>query len=120
MALPYLDATASGVVGQPQPMRMICIGLNFGLVPRLFFPTETGASYQLSERLAPLADLRSEFTVFSGLDHGINAQGGHGGVHAYLSGVLSKNSRGMPPLSLPSVHPVRSRGNTAREDESMP
>lgn len=100
MALPYLDATASGVVGQPQPMRMICIGLNFGLVPRLFFPTETGASYQLSERLAPLEDLRSEFTVFSGLDHGINAQGGHGGVHAYLSGVLSKNSRGMPESNI--------------------
>jgi len=100
MALPYLDATASGAFGQSPPMRMVCIGLNFGLVPRLFFPTETGANYQLSERLAPLADLRSEFTVFSGLDHGINARGGHGGVHAYLSGVLSKNSRGMPESNI--------------------
>ena len=100
MALPYLDAMASAADRQSQPMRMVCIGLNFGFVPRLFFPTETGPSYQLSERLAPLAELRNEFTVFSGLDHGLNAQGGHGGVHAYLSGVLSKNSRGMPESNI--------------------
>ena len=100
MALPYLDAMASAAYGHSQPMRMVCIGLNFGLVPRLFFPTETGPSYQLSERLAPLEKLRSEFTVFSGLDHGLNGQGGHGGVHAYLSGVLSKNSRGMPESNI--------------------
>ena len=100
MALPYLDAMASAADKHSQPMRMVCIGLNFGLVPRLFFPTETGSSYQLSERLAPLEKLRSEFTVFSGLDHGFNGQGGHGGVHAYLSGVLSKNSRGMPESNI--------------------
>jgi len=100
MALPYLDAMASFTDRHPLPMRMVCVGLNFGLVPRLFFPTETGSSYQLSERLAPLEKLRSEFTVFSGLDHGLNAQGGHGGVHAYLSGVLSKNSRGMPESNI--------------------
>ncbi|MFP6587889.1 MAG: DUF1552 domain-containing protein [Pirellulaceae bacterium] len=100
MALPYLEAMASFTDRHPLPMRMVCVGLNFGLVPRLFFPTETGSSYQLSERLAPLEKLRSEFTVFSGLDHGLNAQGGHGGVHAYLSGVLSKNSRGMPESNI--------------------
>ena len=100
MALPYLDAMASAADKHSQPMRMVCIGLNFGLVPRLFFPTETGSSYQLSERLAPLEKLRSEFTVFSGLDHGFNGQGGDGGVHAYLSGVLSKNSRGMPESNI--------------------
>ena len=100
MALPYLDAMASAADRHSQPMRMVCIGLNFGLVPRLFFPSETGSSYQLSERLAPLAEHRNEFTVFSGLDHGLNGQGGHGGVHAYLSGVLSKNSRGMPESNI--------------------
>ncbi len=81
-------------------MRMACVGLNFGFVPQLFFPEETGPNYQLSERLQPLKKLRNDFTVFSGLDHGVNGQGGHGGVHAYLSGVLSKNSAGMPESNI--------------------
>ena len=100
MALPYLDAMASSAQQPAVPMRMACIGLNFGFVPQLFFPKVTGAEYKLSERLTPLEKLRSEFTVFSGLDHGVNAQGGHGGVHAYLSGVLSKNSAGMPEANI--------------------
>ena len=100
MALPYLDAMASAEQKTVVPMRMACIGLNFGFVPQLFFPKVTGGEYKLSERLAPLEKLRSEFTVFSGLDHGVNAQGGHGGVHAYLSGVLSKNSAGMPEANI--------------------
>ena len=100
MALPYLDAMASAEQNPAVPMRMACVGLNFGFVPQLFFPQATGANYQLSERLAPLEEIRSEFTVFSGLDHGVNAQGGHGGVHAYLSGVLSKNSAGMPEANI--------------------
>lgn len=81
-------------------MRMACIGLNFGLVPQMFFPQQTGSGYQLTELLQPLADLRDEVTVFSGLDHGVNAQGGHGGVHAYLSGVLSRNASGMPEANI--------------------
>ena len=84
MALPYLDAMASAEQNPAVPMRMACVGLNFGFVPQLFFPQATGPNYQLSDRLAPLEKVRSEFTVFSGLDHGVNAQGGHGGVHALL------------------------------------
>ena len=82
------------------PMRMACIGLNFGLVPQLFFPEQTGRGYELTDRLKPLEKLREDYTVFSGLDHGVNAQGGHGGVHAYLSGVLSKNSAGMAEANI--------------------
>jgi hypothetical protein len=100
MALPYLDVSARAADASPMPKRMTCVGLNFGLVPQLFFPTELGPDYQLTPRLAPLEKLRKEFTVFSGLDHGVNGQGGHGGVHAYLSGVLSKNSAGMPEANI--------------------
>ena len=95
LALPYLDAMAAPLATSEAPMRMACIGLNFGLVPQLFFPKQTGRDYELTDRLKPLSKLRNDFTVFSGLDHGVNAKGGHGGVHAYLSGVLSKNSAGM-------------------------
>ena len=100
LALPYLDAMAAPSEESKVPMRMACIGLNFGLVPQLFFPEQTGRDYALSDRLQPLKELRDDFTVFSGLDHGVNAQGGHGGVHAYLSGVLSKNSSGMPEANI--------------------
>ncbi|QDT59289.1 hypothetical protein SV7mr_17960 [Stieleria bergensis] len=100
LALPALESFATASDAGTSPVRMACIGLNFGLVPQLFFPGETGQNYQLTERLRPLAGSRNEFTVFSGLDHGVNAQGGHGGVHAYLSGVLSKNSVGMPEANI--------------------
>jgi len=100
LALPFLDSMAVGEVADDVPMRMVCIGLNFGLVPQLFFPEQTGADYQLSERLKPLKKFRNDFTIFSGLDHGVQGQGGHGGVHAYLSGVLSKNSAGMKEANI--------------------
>ena len=104
LALPHLEAMtkAESVDAQSadSPTRMVCVGLNFGFVPQLFFPEETGANYQATERLAPLKNHRNDFTVFSGLDHGVNGQGGHGGVHAYLSGVLSKNSAGMEEANI--------------------
>ena len=100
LALPHLDAMAATTPTSSVPLRMVCTGLNFGLVPQHFFPEQTGANYTLTERLQPLQDLTSDFTVFSGLDHGVNAQGGHGGVHAYLSGVLSKHSAGMPESNI--------------------
>jgi hypothetical protein len=100
LALPHLNAMAATAKSDSVPTRMVCVGLNFGFVPQLFFPEETGPNYQLSERLEPLKKLRNDFTIFSGLDHGVNGQGGHGGVHAYLSGVLSKNSAGMPEANI--------------------
>lgn len=100
LALPHLNAMAATAKSDSVPTRMVCVGLNFGFVPQLFFPEETGPNYELSERLEPLKKLRNDFTVFSGLDHGVNGQGGHGGVHAYLSGVLSKNSAGMPEANI--------------------
>ena len=99
MALPCLDLMAE-TSDSEDPMRMVCVGLNFGLVPQLFFPKQTGENYELTDRLKPLAGVRDKFSVFSGLDHGVNAQGGHGGVHAFLSGVLSKNSAGMPEANI--------------------
>ena len=100
MALPFLDGMARGATADSTPMRMVCTGLNFGMVPQLFFPAATGRNYEVTERLEPLQDLRDDFSVFSGLDHGVNGQGGHGGVHAYLSGILSKNSSGMPEANI--------------------
>ena len=78
------------------PMRMVCVGTNFGFVPNLFFPKDTGPDFKAPELIQQLEQHKRNFTIFSGLDHGAEGVGGHGGVHAFLSGVLSKNSRGFP------------------------
>lgn len=97
LALPYLEsmtplfaATPKG----PNPKRFVAVGNSFGMYQPAFFPQETGAKYQFPELLRPLESLKSRFTVFSGLDHG--ATGGHFGVHSFLSGVLSVDSKSMP------------------------
>ncbi len=96
--LPHLDAMAvTGPVksiDSSVPKRMVCIGNNFGFVPQLFFPEKTGEQYDLPDLLKPLKKHQPDFTIFSHLDHGTNGQGGHSGIHAYLSGILSKNSKG--------------------------
>jgi hypothetical protein len=102
LSLPFLDAMAKGSVGntEPVPMRMVCVGVGLGFVPKLFFPTQTGRGYELPELLEPLARHRDEFSVFSQLDHGPEGIEGHRGVHAFLTGVLAKNSKGMPEANV--------------------
>lgn len=99
LALPYLDAMAQPGSADEVPMRMACVGMFFGIVPDLFFPKQTGRDYELSERLVPLKDLRDDFTVFSGLDHGANGTGGHQGTGAYLTG-LRRRLPGRPEANI--------------------
>jgi hypothetical protein len=89
VALPFLESlvrpvsavAASG--GSAQPMRMVCIGLNYGMHPTGFFPKKTGRDYDIPYLLKPLKRLQSDFTLFSHLDHpGI--KGGHEAVHTFL------------------------------------
>ncbi|EGF26760.1 protein containing DUF1552 [Rhodopirellula baltica WH47] len=76
-------------------MRMVCIGLEYGLYPSDFFPKRTGRDYELPRLLSPLAGLKNEFTVFSGLDHpGIT--GGHQATHTFLSGIRSNQAKQYP------------------------
>lgn len=93
VALPHLNVMAAGKSAQP-PMRMACVGTNFGFVPNLFFPEAAGRGYESSELIRQFDRHRDKFTIFSRLDHGAEGVGGHTGVHAYLSGILSKNSKG--------------------------
>ena len=101
IALPFLESLniARPLLASSQPdrtpMRLVCIGLNYGLYPGDFFPAETGRHYKLPKLLQPLAHIRDEFTVFSQLDHpGI--KGGHEAVHTYLSGIMSNKEKAMP------------------------
>jgi hypothetical protein len=101
IALPFLESVAKpsqllAAVGKAkEPMRMVCIGLNYGLYPVDFFPKETGRDYELPKLLKPLSRMRDEITVFSHLDHpGI--KGGHEAVHTFLSGIMADGSKAMP------------------------
>lgn len=93
MALPFLESLA-GKAAVDVPKRMVCVGYEYSLVPKLLYPKETGKDYSLTPLLKPLAEHRNDFTLFSGLDHGIT--GGHLSVHTFLSGIKAQDASGRP------------------------
>ena len=68
------------------------------MYPGAFWPKGTGADFELTPLLKPLADLRGDFTLFSHLDHGL--KGGHFAVHTFLTGVKAADARGMPEAGI--------------------
>lgn len=94
MCLPYLNIMAATPGTKKPPKRMVCVGTSMGFVPQNFFPTTVGCNYVMPILLKQLEQHRNNFTVFSQLDHGSHGLGGHGGVHAFLSGVLAERSKG--------------------------
>src|SRR5688572_23951352 len=72
LALPWLDALAparavAGTGGLPRRAVFVCAPL--GLHAPDFFPQKAGKDFELSPYLEPLKELRSDFTVVSGLAH---------------------------------------------------
>ena len=68
----------------PPPKRMIVIANNLGVLPKNFFPATAGRAYAPSPYLGLLADVRNEFTVFSGLSHP-GVTGGHSTDNCFLT-----------------------------------
>lgn len=68
--LPFLEimATAAPAVEQ-RPVRLLWLYTQSGAWMDEFTPTATGADWQLSKTLEPLAEFRSEVNVLSGLRH---------------------------------------------------
>ncbi len=106
LALPMLESLsqrvlgAGGVIGatvgaaKGSPTRMVAVGNLLGFYQPEFFPKAAGADYAMPRLLQPLAGMRKDFTLFSGLDHGV--KGGHFAVHSFMTGVLSMDAKGMP------------------------
>ena len=99
LALPALESL-SGSITAPVKIdmagrrkRLVCIGNSFGMYQPKFFPKEVGRGYNITPLLKPLEKHRSDFSVFSNLDHGI--KGGHYAVHSFLSGVKSSQAGSM-------------------------
>ncbi len=71
IALPMLDAMlpAFGADSSPWTPRLGFMYVGNGIVHKTFKPVGEGSSFELSPVLAPLAPLRKQLTVVSGLDH---------------------------------------------------
>jgi len=84
IALPWLDAFARGAGSAGPPRRALLIMNNLGVLPKQFFPGETGPGYSLSPLLEPLSSRRDDFTVISGLSHP-GVRGGHSTENCFLT-----------------------------------
>jgi hypothetical protein len=87
LALPFLDALAPKLrAGEKRdvPRRMICICTPLSVHPPYFFPTDTGKDYTLSPYLEPLAELKNDFTVISGLSHP-DVGSSHDSLYSFLT-----------------------------------
>lgn len=96
LALPQFDSllpTSARATESPTPRRMLLISNNLGVLPKPFFPQTTGKDYELSPYLAPLADFRNDFTVFSGLSHP-GVAGGHSTENCFLTAVRNPTKSG--------------------------
>jgi hypothetical protein len=90
LALPWLDLFSQVRGASPAAgprRRMVCICAPLGFYPSNFFPEQTGADYKPSPYLELLQDLRSDYTVISGLMHTGNSPGfAHQATASFLTG----------------------------------
>jgi hypothetical protein len=87
LGLPMLECMTPVFARAAQPTtpkRMLVIANNLGVLPKNFFPATTGRDYALSPYLEMLAEVRNEFSVFSGLSHP-GVTGGHSTDNCFLT-----------------------------------
>ncbi len=84
LALPLLESTGLTTAAAAPVKRLVAIGVYLGFHTPSWFPKESGRHYGASEVLKPIDDLRSDYTIFSGLDH--RAPNGHKNWFNYLTG----------------------------------
>jgi len=89
LSLPFLDAMvpALGAVTKATP-RVGCIYIPNGIIHGSWIPAEAGSNYELSPSLAPLANVREQLTVLTGLSHSeADSKGDGNGDHPRASAV---------------------------------
>ena len=97
LALPWLESSMKATPARIK--RLVCFGNHLGFYPETFFPKSSGSDYISSATLKHIEKHRKDFTVFSNLDDGTN--GGHAGVHAFLSGGIRKEmAAGFPEKNI--------------------
>lgn len=101
MALPWLDAMlpalatpAQAAAATQAPKRFVAINHGLGFHGPNLFPKDEGLNFTPSPYLEPLKDLRSHFTVFSGLSH--PEQNGANGHTSEMTILTSAKHPGLP------------------------
>jgi hypothetical protein len=95
-----LASPAQGSPAAAHPLRMAFVYSPNGKNMERWLPSGSGTDYQLSPSLAPLAPLRSDFQIVSGLDHQkAEPNGDGGGAHArasatFLTGCQAQKTSG--------------------------
>jgi len=91
LCLPWLESLggiAHAADAGKEPRRLLLVCLPLGIFRDSLIPKQSGAGYELTEYLFPLADLRDRFSIFSGLEHpGVG--GGHASQPRIFTGVPS-------------------------------
>jgi hypothetical protein len=118
LALPTLDAmlddhgTAYAQTGEPLPKRFGVFFWGNGVRLARWRPAATGASWELSEELEPLANVKEYVSICSGMNiKSGNERGHHAGAVGILSGspMISQDPNGAPyasTFSAPSIDQV--------------
>lgn len=88
LTLPCLDAfahtPARGATAAAPRRRMVCICTPLGLHTPNLFPEEAGKGYRSTPYLAPLEELRDDFSVISGLSHP-DVDASHDSIYSFLT-----------------------------------
>ena len=99
LALPMLESfaakRASAASAESKTKRLVTVGVYLGFHTPSWFPKESGSNYTLSPVLKPLENLRSDISIFSGLDH--RAPNGHQNWKNFLTG------KGTPGISFDQI-----------------
>ena len=82
--------TAGTIAASETPKRAVFCFFGLGINGRDFTPADTGLDYTLSPILEPLAELRKDFTVVSGLR--LTHSGGHVGDRTFLTGTNTRSA----------------------------
>jgi hypothetical protein len=92
IGLPILDIMGPSIrraqaAGSPAPRRFVTFGIPAGVNQTAWAPVGTGATYTLSPTLMPLAALKSDFSVLTGVNNNpANGARGHTcGIGAFLT-----------------------------------
>jgi hypothetical protein len=125
LGLPFLEWTSRNASAQAvtPPKRLVVVFHGQGTMLNRWKPAATGAGFQMSELLQPLADFRSKICVISGLNNEVaQIMGGNGHNKAGRSIVTAQTFSNAPtgggdngPANGPSIDQViagRIRGNT--------
>ena len=105
LPLPILDGMLNShgtafAAGEALPKRYITWFFGNGILPPLWVPTSTGADWQLSQQLMPLADVKDDLTVVSGLVNKFQTQSFHpvGSAASTTGGGTADNSAVVPSI----------------------